>query len=185
MFMDTSFLSLTQGMSKHVLMFACVSSVLELQPTNKTGNGECPISHVVKLDIELNDLEAIRRAVKRIGGIWKEDQKTYAWWGRSVGDYPLPDGFTADQLGKCDHAFGFDGASWEVGVVRKPNGTFTLLWDFYSSGNLMPFMGNQQGHKFTQAYGVERAKLEAQRNGLVVREVTLPNGSIQLRAGKV
>lgn len=143
------------------------------------------MSHVAKLDIELKDLDAIRNAVKRIGGIWKEGQKRYAWYGRHVGDYPLPEGFTATDLGKCDHAFGFDGASYEIGVVRRADGTYAILWDFYSPGGLLPHMGGETADKFKQAYAIEKAKIEARKKGMIVREKTLPNGAVQLSIGKL
>ncbi len=142
------------------------------------------MSHVVSCDIELNDLEAIKAAVTRLGGTWKEGQKTYAWYGRSVGDYPLPAGVTVDQLGKCNHAFGFKGASYEVGVTRLANGKYTLMWDFWGSGGLMEHMGNEKAHKFIQAYGVEKAKIEARRKGYSAQETTLKDGSIKLVLSK-
>lgn len=143
------------------------------------------MSHVVEIQIELRDLNAIRAAVKRLGGIWHENQQAYAWWGRSVGDYPLPEGVRKEDLGKCDHAFGFPGADYEVGVIRKPNGQYRLQWDFYDTGGLMPFMGNEQGHKFAQAYGIEKAKIEAKKNGYLASEKTLADGSIQLTMSKL
>lgn len=142
------------------------------------------MSHIVTCDIELNDLDAIRAAVKRLGGTWKEGQKTYAWYGRSVGDYPLPVGVTKDMLGRCDHAFGFTGARYEVGVSKLANGKYGLMWDFWESGGLMAHMGNEQAHKFIQAYGVEKSKIEARRKGYSTQETTLKDGSIKLTLSK-
>lgn len=142
------------------------------------------MSHIVQCEIELNDISAIRAAVKRLGGTWREGKQTYEWYGYSVGDYPLPEGITKDQLGKCDHAFGFPNASYEVGVTRLANGKFTLLWDFWSAGGLMSHMGNEQAHKFVQAYGIEKAKIEAKRNGYFARETTMQDGSVKLTVTK-
>lgn len=143
------------------------------------------MSHVAAIQIELKDLDAIKAAVKRLGGVWKQGQKTYAWYGRHVGDYPLPEGFTKNQLGKCDHAFGFDGAKYEVGVIRKNDGMYTILWDFYSPGGLLPHMGGDTADKFRQAYALEKTKIEARKKGMIVREKAMPNGAIQLSIGKL
>ena len=97
----------------------------------------------------------------------------------------LPEGFSKHDLGKCDHAFGFDGASYEVGVIRKNDGTYTILWDFYSPGGLLPHMGGDTADKFRQAYALEKTKIEARKKGMIVREKTLPNGAIQLSIGKL
>lgn len=145
------------------------------------------MSHAVTINLQIRDLAAVRAAVKRLGGIWHEGQKTYAWYGRSVGDYPIPEGFTKEQLGKCDHAFGFPGSKYEVGVCKKPDGTYTLIWDFWNPGDggLIPHMGNEQAHKFCQAYGVEKAKLEARKAGYLARETIQADGSIRVVCSKI
>ena len=143
------------------------------------------MSHIVDVQIELRDINAIRAAVKRLGGIWHEGKTSYAWYGRSVGDYPLPEGVRKEDLGKCDHAFGFPGASYEVGVIKKPNGQYRIQWDFWESGGLMAHMGNEQAHKFCQAYGIEKTKLEARKNGYLAQESTLADGSIRVTLSKL
>src|SRR5678815_3137009 len=86
-------------------------------------------------DSNITDLNALKGAVKELGAIWREGQKTYEWYGRSVGDYPLPDGFTAKDLGKCEHAIRLAGTEYEIGVVpKKHGGGYTLLYDFWGPG---------------------------------------------------
>jgi hypothetical protein len=105
------------------------------------------MSHVAKIQVVIKDLKALKAACAQIGLELVEGQKQYAWYGKHVGDYPLPEGFTAADLGKCDHAIRVikqplrpDGtahyrSAYEVGVVKnKDSEGYTLLWDFWAGG---------------------------------------------------
>jgi hypothetical protein len=95
------------------------------------------MSHVAIVDVEIKDLAALARACTNLGLQFNEGQKTYKWYGRSVGDYPLPDGFKASDLGKCNHAISVPGnkQAYEVGICKNPNGKgYIPLWDFYAGG---------------------------------------------------
>lgn len=138
------------------------------------------MSHVAIIEIEVTDLAALAAACQRLGFAFRENQKTYKWYGRWEGDYPLPEGFSQEDLGKCDHAIRVPGADYEVGVAkarRKPG--YQLLWDFWSQGGLTEKLG-QKGEKLVQAYGVEKAKREARRQGFSVYETTREDGSVRL-----
>jgi len=144
------------------------------------------MSHVAKIEIEMKDLEAMKLACKRLGGTFKK-QSTYEWFGRSVGDYPLPDGFAAEDLGKCEYAMRFPGASYEIGLVPRRDGRpgYTLLWDHWQSGGLERVLGAKAG-KLVQAYGIEAAKRAARRAGHTVTESKRADGSVvlQVRGGR-
>ena len=155
------------------------------------------MSHVVSIQTELKDLAAVKAACLELGLTFKEGQQTYQWWGHSVGDHPLPAGFTTADLGHCEHALGVPGTNWEVGVThaRNPDGTrregYTLLCDFFGSrgapiGRALggTFTGREctamTFHRFLQAYGVAKATLEARRRGYLVTRQAGRNGSVQL-----
>ena len=140
------------------------------------------MSHVATIKVAVLDLDALRAAVESMGGEFLEGQKTYAWWGRSVGDYPIPEGFVAGDLGKCDHALRFPGAPYEVGVVRRRDGKagHTLLQDFYPTGGLPGVIG-ENGGKLVQAYSREVVRKAARRAGHSVSESVQADGSIVLR----
>lgn len=96
------------------------------------------MSHVVALETKILDIEALKACCDELGLEFRENQKNYKWYGRSVGDYPLPAGFTENDLGRCEHAIGIKGnhTSYEVGVVKSRDGVgYTMLWDFWSGGN--------------------------------------------------
>lgn len=117
-----------------------------------------------------------------LGLEFMEGQKTYHWWGVSVGDYPLPKGFLAEDLGKCDHALrvvGHPGA-YEVGICKRRDGKpgYALLYDFYQGGYGLEEKIGKGANKLKQAYGVACTQLFAQKNGYQVQQRTLPNGNI-------
>lgn len=138
------------------------------------------MSHVAECKAELKSLDMIEAAAVRLGGQLMRDQKSYKWFGHWVGDSPMPKGMTQADLGKCDHAIRFPGASYEVGVRAQADGTHSLAWDWWGAGGLLPIMGDQGAGKFVQAYGIEAAKKAARRRGYSTREVAQPNGDIQL-----
>ena len=129
------------------------------------------MSHVAKIELEIKDLDTLQAASERLGLEFVRNQKTYAWYGASVGDYPLPDGITVEDLGKCDHAIRVPGAAYEIGIVRK-NNKYILLWDFYSQGGLEQALGRNAG-KLKQAYAIERVYQEARRKGYHIIEQTI------------
>ena len=95
-------------------------------------------SHVATIRVEIRDLDALAIACERLGLEFVRGQTTYKWWGISVGDHPLPEGYTADDLGKCLHAIRVKGdtQAYEIGVVlnRDGSGSYGLIWDFFSGG---------------------------------------------------
>ena len=134
------------------------------------------MSHIVSISVEMTDLIAVKAACKRLGWEFKEGQSTYAWYGRSVGDYPLPAGMTKDDLGKCNHAVGVPGASYEVGL-RKHGNNWVPVWDFWCSGGLK----EDTGKRFAAAYAAEKAKIEARKKGYRVASETIKeDGTIRL-----
>ena len=62
------------------------------------------MSHVAEIEIEITDLAALAAGCRRLGFVFKDGQRSYKWYGRWEGDYPLPEGFSQEDLGKCDHA---------------------------------------------------------------------------------
>ena len=102
------------------------------------------MSHVAKIELEIQSLEDLKLACRRLGFIFQENQQNYQWYGRSVGDYPLPEGITVDALGKCDHAIKVPECTYEIGVVKR--GTkYILLWDSWHAGGLEQKIGSDAG----------------------------------------
>jgi hypothetical protein len=139
------------------------------------------VSHIATIACEVRDLDAFEAAVRRLGGEFRRGQPTYRCYpGGYQGDTPLPAGMTLDQWGKCDHAARFAGCDYEVGLVRQPNGTYQLRWDYWSPGGLLHHLGGEAAPRLVQAYAVEKAKAEARRMGLEPAETTLADGTIKI-----
>lgn len=135
--------------------------------------------HVAVVNLQIKSLDALKAACARLGLEFREGQTHYKWYGQFMGDSKLPDGFSADDLGHCTHAIKVPGAVYEIGVQRWADGTFKLLWDYYSYGGLQQVLGDDC-NKLKQAYGVEAALLEAQRQGFSCWEEQLTDGGIKL-----
>lgn len=132
------------------------------------------MSHIARIELEINDLQTLKRACEKLGLQFIENQTTYKWYGSWVGDTPLPDGITIQDLGKCDHAVKVPGASYEIGVVRKES-KYILLWDFYRPGGLERKLGRNAG-RLKQSYTLERVRKEARLKGLRLCEKKMEKG---------
>jgi hypothetical protein len=124
-------------------------------------------SHVAEIDLEVRDLDALERACHRLGLEFRWGQKSYRWWGTHVGDYPLPAGFTVDDLGKCSHAIAIPNNSqaYEVGVVQKADGSYGLLWDFIGGGYGLEAVVGSECKKLTDEYSIAVAESSAAAQG--------------------
>jgi len=113
------------------------------------------MSHVSDISTEglEFDLDVIREMCTRQGWEFMEGQKTFAWFGRFIGDSPVPEGYSPEDYGKCDHAIRLPGCSYELGVVKsKFRGEgYHILADFWCDGGLDDALG-KQGEKFKQIY---------------------------------
>lgn len=129
------------------------------------------MSHNEIIDLEVTDLKTLANTCKRMGGELKLNQKTYEWFGRNMGDYPLPEGINENDLGKCEHAIKFPGINYEVGIIksRQTKGAYELLWDFWDR-DLKAKMGGSKAITFVQHYTMEKTKQAAMSKGKLCRE---------------
>jgi hypothetical protein len=146
------------------------------------------MSHVVTIDLEIRDLAALADAAKALGLEFVRDQKTYRWFGVSVGDYPVPDGFTAADLGHCEHAIRIPGNrdAYEVGIVRRRDGRpgYTLIYDFYARGSGLEDRIGPQAGKLRQEYSAAVAIRHYARQGYRVRRSARADGTVVLTASR-
>ena len=117
------------------------------------------MSHISKIELEVNDLGSLGQACRRLGLELIKGQKTFKWYGA--------------EAGKCDHAIKVPGANYEIGVIKTGN-VFELQCDYFDAG-IGKAIG-QNGGLLKQAYAVERTKAEARRKGYTVIEKATPQG---------
>lgn len=131
------------------------------------------MSHVdnISTNGEQFSLPAILHMCKRKGWTFLENQKTYAWYGRSVGDYPVPVGTNVEDLGKCDHAIRIPGAKYEVGLKKIPGtDNYNVQADFWRGGALDRILG-AKGERFAQEYYKTKAIMTAESKGWAWEEM--------------
>ena len=152
------------------------------------------MSHVATISLEIRDLDALAAACGLLGLELVRGQKVYNWYGRSVGDSKLPDGFTVEELGKCEHAIRIKGTSlngqinknmpYEIGLANRRDGKsgYVLMWDTYQGGHgLVAKVGGEQCDKLRQNYAVEVAVRIAKRTGhRVIKRTIRSDGSVQI-----
>lgn len=125
------------------------------------------MSHVVALNWVVKDLEVLKQVAASLGLEFRENQKTWKWYGQWVNDYDKADaayhrGVKPEQYGHGQHALRVKGNSnaYEVGVIETKPGEYTLAWDFYAGGKgLMDKIG-KDGQKLLQGYSSAIARLE-------------------------
>lgn len=152
------------------------------------------MSHVASIELQILDLDALSAACESLGLELCKNQRTYNWYGRSVGDTPLPAGFTRDDLGKCEHVIRMKGTAmngqidarmpYEIGIVARRDGKpgYALMWDTYKGGGgLVEKVGGEKAERLCQGYAVETAVRIAKRQGFrVVKREVRSDGSISI-----
>lgn len=145
------------------------------------------MSHVCKVDFEFKDLESLKRAALDVGCEFVED-KTFNWFKTHVGDYPLPEGFTREDMGKCDvgviRVKNASAQTYEVGVCSRRDGKkgYTLLFDFWQGGYGLEKAIGSKADKLKQAYAVRVNTKTLQREGFRVKRTVDAQGRVHLRA---
>ena len=117
------------------------------------------MSHISKIELEVNDLGTLAQACSRLGLKLVQGQKTFKWYGR--------------EDGKCDHVIKVPGANYEIGVIKTAN-AFELQCDYFD--NAIGKAIGEKGGLLKQAYAVERTKAEARRKGYTVIEQKTDSG---------
>lgn len=139
------------------------------------------MSHVSTIATEVNDLAALKEACSAQGWEFREGQTSYRWFGRFVGDTPLPAGARVEDLGRCDHAIRVPGATYEVGIRARSAGGYDLLWDYFAPGGLVGKLGGQGAPVLKRAYAEAKAKRELARRGYrQTRRELCADGTVRL-----
>lgn len=141
------------------------------------------MSHVVVLDLDIKNLDAVKKLCKNLGWSFLENQKTYVWYGRWMNDYSQQDaavnqGIKPEDLGKCDHAISIPGCHYQLGL-KSVGDKYTLLWDWWDK-DLKKAMGGEKGQVFMQEYGLACIQQEADQFGYSYTTKKLDNGFYEI-----
>jgi hypothetical protein len=126
------------------------------------------LSHIARIELEIKSLEDLKAACNELGLKFNENEQSYKWYGRWVGDAPLPEGIKEEDLGKCDHCIHVPGAQYQIGVIKQ-DGKYRLLWDSWKAGGLEDVLGRNAG-LLKQAYAVATIIRESRLKRLKVHQ---------------
>jgi len=153
------------------------------------------MSHVATIDLFITDLDSLAKACERLGLELVRGQKTYRWYGESVGDYRAADAVKAPD-GHCEHAIRVKGNSraYEIGLVKRSDGKagYQLVWDHWAGGHglcekvMYAEKGKRQkpnADKLKDWYAAEVAQKQMRRQGFRVN-ATQQGGKVRVLCSK-
>jgi len=142
------------------------------------------MSHVATIALHITELAALKAACEALDLAFREGQSNFRWYGTVVGDYPLPEGFTASDMGQCEHAIGIkdNDRAYELGVVRRRDGKpgYLLMYDNWRGGHGLEEKIGQQAGKLKQQYAAQVAAGQARKQGYRVSQSLQTDGSVRL-----
>lgn len=157
------------------------------------------MSHVASVSLDIKDLDALETTCASLGLKLIREQKTYLCWGtgRSVEQLArwqnttqkamMPEGFSLEDMGKCEHAIRVPGGhGYEIGLVARRDGRpgYQLFCDISGAHDIKAHAGPEL-NKLKQGYAVEVAKKAARRAGYrVVKTTVRKDGSIAILTQK-
>jgi hypothetical protein len=118
------------------------------------------MSHLSKIEIQINDMQALKQACQVMGLEFAENHRQFKWYN----------GFSP-----CEHVIRVPGASYELGVIRNGQ-TYELQCDFWSTGGLQDRLGHN-GNLLKKHYSLERVKNEARNKRYHIKEQPIQNGT--------
>ncbi len=135
------------------------------------------------MKLKVYKLDALATAGEK-HGLRMEKRSTHKWYGQFMGDYPLPEGITKDDLGRCDYVLFLPNNpdAYEVGVKLMPDGSYTLLWDFWEGGFGLEEAIGENGVKLISEYEATVYREVMIEQGFEVSEVVHANGTRELTA---
>ena len=134
------------------------------------------MSHVVKVELVITDLDALEKACSALGLTYDKTENTWRWYGTWVNDYSKGDaayvhGITPDRYGKADAGIvRVPGCGWDIGVYKVPGkeNTWCLIYDFYAGGHGIEKALGKALPDLNKAYGAEVFKKQMKAKGLQV-----------------
>lgn len=124
------------------------------------------MSHIVKMQLEIKNQKALKKAAEHLGLVYNEAQKSFRYYGSSSA--------------KCDAAIYHETDSRQIGVVKNGN-QYELQWDPGYLGKTGPIVGNS-GENLKREYAVAESTLALEEQGLFVTRYDQKNGDVHLEA---
>jgi hypothetical protein len=136
---------------------------------------------VPECTIQPDQLDVFAEACVELGAEFMRDQTSFAWFGRWVNDYHGADAAyrTIDPatFGTCAHAVRVPGATYEVGLVKMPDGTFRLMYDNWSGGGGLHAKLGKQLSGLRRTFATRCAERQLRREGRRTRREIEADGT--------
>lgn len=123
------------------------------------------MSHSVTVGPKLQDLNALKLAVRELGAQWLEGVETFKSYQSGL---------------KSDHVISLPGCEYQIGVTKSSDGTYALQWDTYGEGQKLLTKFGEGCKRLVASYSVHKTMLWARNKGYSVQRQTLANGKTQL-----
>lgn len=148
------------------------------------------MSHITDVKLKVTDLKILDEACDRLGLELKQNQKTYKWYGRYLGDSQLAEGHDPKTFGQCEHAISVKNAkdAYEIGLVNAADGTggYDLLYDSYD-GRIEPIAGrglNTLRREYATGVTLRETTRTLGRQGFITTREDLPSGGVRLKVAR-
>lgn len=146
------------------------------------------MSHVTDVKLKIRDLDALEEAAALCGLVLSRDQKTYAWYGRFVGDSNDFGSFDPKTFGRSEHALrraDHKPGDYEIGVVKAKDGEgFEILYDKWGPGARLTALVEENANKLRREYAaavaLRNARKTVGRKGFVATREDLAGGRIRV-----
>lgn len=142
------------------------------------------MSHVVKIDLKVTSLPALKAACAGLGLEFVEGQSNYRWYGRYVGGGYQGRNSVArvipeSEFGKnAEHVIRVPGNvnAYEIGVVRNTDGPgWSLVYDNWQGGKGLEVVAGKDLVKLKVGYGEQVVMAQARKIGAKV-SMSVVNG---------
>ena len=150
------------------------------------------MSHIVKISIEIKDLDALAAAARALGLELMRNQRTYKHYGAGEEQDGLPEGFTVRKTWVSAIMRCASRASRQLARITKlarlasPSGAMVdralSCWPICLSMGRLPEYVGANAERLKQNYSSEVAKRTLQKQGYRVQSTTKPDGRIVLQA---
>lgn len=146
------------------------------------------MSHVADVDIRIKDIDCFRKAVEALGGEYLPDEKNIRWYGRFLNDWSSDraavNRIDPKRFGKSDAGIArFPGCSYDVGLLKNEDGSFTPYYDTYGQGHgLTKVLGGEDCMNLKNEYAAATSIRMLARKGFRVTRTVDKAGAIVLKA---
>jgi hypothetical protein len=90
--------------------------------------------------------------------------------------------YYANNKGQCDHAIRVPGSRYEIGLVRNPNGSYKLAYDFFGdNGKRLKEAIGEKEEKFMAGYTKHFVTRFARSKGYMVQQKRMSNGDLRVQ----